>query len=93
MISSRSPVYPHAERYVASWLFTLGIVFALACLVLSGCSVTDSYVVSDRKVYDIIGPAYSAYVQADARLTKSEKARKLRLVVAWDARITQGEKP
>ena len=84
-------VFPHAGEYCLASTILLAVI-ALGAVLLSGCGVSDSYVKSDRLVYEQVAPSYRDYVQADGSLTVSQKQRRLRTVTAWDARITQAEK-
>ncbi len=86
-------VFPHAHRYAASWLFTLGLVFALAVLVSTGCTISPAYVKADRATFDAIAPEYRAYVHADPILSEAEEQRRERTLSAWEARLSEMEKP
>ena len=85
--------YPRAEQHVAAWAITLGAVFVLVILMFTGCSVTDSYVKSDRKVFDVVAPRYRTYLAHDSALTPEQRERRMRTVDAWEARIKQAERP
>jgi hypothetical protein len=89
--SVRAPVYPHAERYAFSWTITLGIFFALAVIVMAGCTIAPAYVEADRATYDAIVPRYTRYLVSDPNLSEAKKNRFLRTVESWRARLAEEE--
>jgi len=72
-------------------LATLFAAFA-AVLFLAGCpSVPKEYAAADQATYDAIAPEYTAYVQADPKLTQEQKDRRLRTLQTWKVRINAGK--
>ena len=61
----------------------------LLALVASSCSTSPVYVQADLATYQAISPGYRAYVSADPALTEAQKARRLRTVDSWKARLDQ----
>jgi len=60
----------------------VGLALVLAC---AGCSTPASYRTADRSRFEVIGPEYDRYVDADAGLSPEQKERRHRLTRAWDA--------
>jgi len=58
------------------------LALVLAC---AGCSTPASYRTADRSRFEVIGPEYDRYVDADAGLSPEQKERRHRLTRAWDA--------
>ena len=66
-----------------------GLILAV---LLAGCGgVEQSYVQADRDTYDVIAPAYVAYVSSDQTLTEEQRERRLRTVQTWELRVQTAE--
>lgn len=63
----------------------------LACCFLAGCNPAKLYVQADRSTYEAVSPEYRSYVGMDGRLSDEQKARRYRLLEAWDYRIRAAE--
>jgi hypothetical protein len=65
---------------------------ALGLLVLVGCaSSSPPFVSQTRTRFDTLAPEYRAYVATDARLSETEKKRRLETLQSWDAEIRAAE--
>ena len=58
-------------------------VFAAGAVV--GCATPAAYRSADRSRFEAIAPEVSAYWASDPRLDAEQKARRFRLLRAWDA--------
>ena len=68
-------------------------VFMFLLLLLTGCgSLQEQYVAADVSTYEVIAPAHKAYVEADPTMTKEQKARRLRKLASWQARVEEGRR-
>ena len=56
-----------------------------------GCTPQEAYIAADRATYELIGPAYLAYVRGDAGLDADQVQRRERLIDSWRIRIEQAE--
>ncbi len=56
-------------------------------LSLASCTPGKAYVDADQATYAVIAPEYVVYVEADAKLTKEQRARRLRTLLTWKLRI------
>lgn len=52
----------------------------------------EAWVRADRLTYDVIGPRFAQYVQADPALMPVEKKALLDLMIDWRVRVEQAEK-
>ena len=60
---------------------------------LCGCgSLPSQYVAADRAMHNEVAPAHRRYVEEDASLDEDQKARRFRLLDAWESRVTEGER-
>lgn len=67
------------------------ILTPLVMIGLWACSPTRAYLEADRAVYEIVAPAFRTYLEADPALTPNQKARRARLLDAWDLRLRKVE--
>lgn len=70
----------------------------LILVMSSGCCATvdlirSDYTAADRATYDVIAPAYDAYVDGDAALDDDEKKTRKRTTTTWRLRLEQAETP
>lgn len=66
----------------------LTLLLVLALLAGGGCiAAADDYVKADRAAYESIGVDYVQYVEADPKLTPSQKQLRKDNVAAWRIRI------
>lgn len=80
----RTPEVDPLRRLAASaWLVLAGLGV--------GCTPQEAYVQADRATYELIGPAYLAYVRGDAGLDVEQVQRRERLIASWRIRIEQAE--
>ncbi len=63
----------------------------LALWLVCSCSPHRAYVDADRATFDVIAPAYLAYVRGDASLDQLQVQRRARLVDTWRIRIERAE--
>lgn len=69
------------------------LAFMSLLLSLTACgSLQEQYVAADVSTYEVIAPAHKAYVEADATMTDEQKARRLRKLASWQARIEEGRR-
>lgn len=57
----------------------------------TGCADLDAlYVQADAATLEAIGPEYERYVDEDPALSEDQRARRLRTLDAWRARVRTG---
>lgn len=61
-------------------------------LLLAACSPGRGYIHADRLTYDVVAPAFAAYVGSDQSLDQGQRDRRLETLRSWEARIQQAEK-
>ena len=67
-----------------------GLLLTWLC---AGCSGLDArYVRADRLTYEAIAPEYQAYVTRDEGLSEDQRARRLRTLAAWAARLDEAQR-
>lgn len=92
----RPAPYPHAARWAVlngalSLLAVIGLLAGL--LSLGGCvHPADSYVEADEATYKAVAPEFKVYVEADAKLSDAQKARRQRTLKAWRARLDEAKR-
>lgn len=59
---------------------------------LSGCNVPAAYVDADASTYHVIAPEFRAYLEADPSLPAEKKARRIRLLESWRARLEEAQR-
>lgn len=57
----------------------------LAAFTLAGCCCPNA--TAEKATIDVVEPAHRQYVEADESLSEEDKARRLRLLDAWRARV------
>ena len=79
-----------AAKNVAAPLLAIGL------LTLSGCglfeSTNKSWIEADRATFDLVGPEYRAYVEADPALNTMQKGVRTSAVDTWELRLKANEK-
>jgi len=63
------------------------VLLMLLVVAICSCTTSEVYVKADKMTYDAIAPEYVKYVEADKKLDKDAKARRVRLVETWKKRI------
>lgn len=84
---SRAAVVLRVAHHVG--LFAAFVAAGLSIMLLAGavvgCTTPVAYRSVDRSRFEAIAPEVSAYWAADPRLDDEQKARRFRLLRAWDA--------
>ena len=62
-------------------------VAAIAAVLCSCGSMTDSYIAADKATYDAVAPEYLDYVRDDQSLDQAGKDRRRRTIETWEKRI------
>ena len=82
------PVYPHPAGNLLRLLAVALLALVVTCV--SGCTMQGAYVEADRLTYETVGKEYGAYVEEDDFLSPEQKARRVRKLESWKARIDRG---
>jgi hypothetical protein len=68
------------------------LAVVLSVLIPACAALDPAYVQAERATFDALAPAHRSYVDADLDLSGDEKARRMRLLDSWEARIERAER-